>query len=180
MAVGFIFETFTASKEHSVFNVARSFSGDLANREGRICYILCYHEVSILNYIFIFVEELINNAYFLMLYFPRFNLVQLFLQSAQSDRLRKLIVDAEVSLISFFNCSSIGGLIFNVLLTKAVLQAPRFDGGSILSQDPAISYIWSEKNLNADQRRAIIKVDFIFGWSFSLLFLCRHTNPSEF
>ncbi|XP_057549836.1 DNA replication ATP-dependent helicase/nuclease JHS1 [Amaranthus tricolor] len=61
----------------------------------------------------------------------RFNLVQLFLQSAQSDRLRKLIVDAE---------------------------APRFDGGSILSQDPAISYIWSEKNLNADQRRAIIKI----------------------
>lgn len=62
-----------------------------------------------------------------------------------------------------------------MLLTKAVLQAPRFDGGSILSQDPAISYIWSEKNLNADQRRAIIKVDFIFG----VPFLCRHTNPSE-
>lgn len=61
----------------------------------------------------------------------RFNLVQLFLQSAQSDRLRKLIVD---------------------------LEAPRFDSGSILSQDPAISYIWSEKNLNADQRRAIIKI----------------------
>ncbi|KAL2892648.1 DNA replication ATP-dependent helicase/nuclease DNA2 [Bienertia sinuspersici] len=34
----------------------------------------------------------------------------------------------------------------------------RFDSGSILSQDPAISYIWSEKNLNADQRRAIIKI----------------------
>uniref|UniRef100_A0A803M4H9 DNA replication ATP-dependent helicase/nuclease n=1 Tax=Chenopodium quinoa TaxID=63459 RepID=A0A803M4H9_CHEQI len=61
----------------------------------------------------------------------RFNLVQLFLFSAQSDRLRKLIVD---------------------------LEAPRFDSGSILSQDPAISYIWSEKNLNADQRRAIIKI----------------------
>uniref|UniRef100_A0A803LIK9 DNA replication ATP-dependent helicase/nuclease n=1 Tax=Chenopodium quinoa TaxID=63459 RepID=A0A803LIK9_CHEQI len=61
----------------------------------------------------------------------RFNLVQLFLLSAQSDRLRKLIVD---------------------------LEAPRFDSGSIPSQDPAISYIWSEKNLNADQRRAIIKI----------------------
>ncbi|KMS95822.1 hypothetical protein BVRB_004770 isoform B [Beta vulgaris subsp. vulgaris] len=61
----------------------------------------------------------------------RFNLVHLFMQSARSDRLRKLIVDFE---------------------------APRFDSGSILSQDPAISYIWSEKNLNSDQRRAIIKI----------------------
>ncbi|GAB2270733.1 DNA replication ATP-dependent helicase/nuclease jhs1 [Dionaea muscipula] len=61
----------------------------------------------------------------------RFNLVQLFLQSAQSDHLRKMIVD---------------------------LEAPRFDSGCILSQDPAISYIWSERNLNDDQRRAIVKI----------------------
>lgn len=38
------------------------------------------------------------------------------------------------------------------------LQAPRFDSGCIFSQDPAVSYIWSEKNLNDDQRRAILKV----------------------
>ncbi|KAI9180101.1 hypothetical protein LWI28_001188 [Acer negundo] len=61
----------------------------------------------------------------------RFNLVQLFLQSAQSSQLRKIIVD---------------------------LEAPRFDSGCIFSQDPAISYIWSEKNLNDDQRRAILKI----------------------
>ncbi|KAL0547963.1 hypothetical protein IC582_012402 [Cucumis melo] len=61
----------------------------------------------------------------------RFNLVQLFLQGEQNAHLRKLIVD---------------------------LAAPRFDGGCIFSQDPAISYIWSEKNLNDDQRRAIIKI----------------------
>ncbi|KAK9749095.1 hypothetical protein RND81_02G102300 [Saponaria officinalis] len=61
----------------------------------------------------------------------RFNLVQLFLQNPQSERLRKQVVD---------------------------LEAPRFDSGSILSQDPAISYIWSERNLNADQQRAIIKI----------------------
>lgn len=35
---------------------------------------------------------------------------------------------------------------------------PRFDSGCIFSQDPAISYIWSEKSLNDDQRRAILKV----------------------
>ncbi|CAK9170418.1 unnamed protein product [Ilex paraguariensis] len=61
----------------------------------------------------------------------RFNLVQLFLQNDQSSHLRKLIVD---------------------------LEAPRFDSGCIFSQDPALSYIWSEKNLNDDQRRAIIKI----------------------
>ncbi|KAK9202628.1 hypothetical protein WN944_017840 [Citrus x changshan-huyou] len=61
----------------------------------------------------------------------RYNLVQLFLQSAQSSQLRRMIVD---------------------------LEAPRFDSGSAFSQDPALSYIWSEKSLNDDQRRAIIKV----------------------
>ncbi|KAJ4727342.1 DNA replication ATP-dependent helicase Dna2 [Melia azedarach] len=61
----------------------------------------------------------------------RFNLVQLFLQSAESSKLRKMVVD---------------------------LEAPRFDSGCILSQDPAISYIWSEKSLNDDQRRAIVKI----------------------
>ncbi|GMH21627.1 hypothetical protein Nepgr_023469 [Nepenthes gracilis] len=61
----------------------------------------------------------------------RFNLVQLFLQSAQSTHLRNMVVE---------------------------LKAPRFDSGCILSQDPALSYIWSERNLNDDQRRAIIKI----------------------
>lgn len=61
----------------------------------------------------------------------RYNLVQLFLQSTQSSQLRKMIVD---------------------------LEAPRFDSGCVFSQDPALSYIWSEKSLNDDQRRAIIKV----------------------
>ncbi|KAM7277423.1 hypothetical protein ACFE04_019289 [Oxalis oulophora] len=60
----------------------------------------------------------------------RFNLVQMFLQSEQSSYLRRVIVD---------------------------LEAPRFDSGSIFSQDPAISYVWSEKDLNDDQRRAILK-----------------------
>ncbi|KAF9669729.1 hypothetical protein SADUNF_Sadunf14G0137400 [Salix dunnii] len=61
----------------------------------------------------------------------RFNLAQLFLQSEQSSHLRKMIVD---------------------------LEAPRFDSGCIFSQDPALSYIWSVKNLNGDQRRAILKI----------------------
>ncbi|KAH7849649.1 hypothetical protein Vadar_020933 [Vaccinium darrowii] len=61
----------------------------------------------------------------------RFNLIQLFLQNEHSFRQRRMIVD---------------------------LEAPRFDSGCIFSQDPAISYIWSEKNLNNDQRRAIIKI----------------------
>lgn len=44
-------------------------------------------------------------------------------------------------------------------LTNESLQVPRFDSGCQFSQDPAISYIWSEKNLNDDQRRAILKVN---------------------
>ncbi|WOL06102.1 DNA replication ATP-dependent helicase/nuclease DNA2 [Canna indica] len=61
----------------------------------------------------------------------RFNLVQLFTQSSQCGQLRKMIVD---------------------------LEAPRFDSGGILSQDPALSYVRSEKNLNDDQRRSIQKI----------------------
>ncbi|XP_028795625.1 DNA replication ATP-dependent helicase/nuclease DNA2, partial [Neltuma alba] len=61
----------------------------------------------------------------------RFNLVQLFLQNDQSAHLRKMIVD---------------------------LEAPKFDSGSMVSQDPAISYVWSEKSLNDDQRRSILKI----------------------
>ncbi|KAL1172800.1 hypothetical protein V6Z11_A05G373200 [Gossypium hirsutum] len=61
----------------------------------------------------------------------RFNLIQMFLDNEQSSHLRKMIVD---------------------------LAAPRFDSGCIFSQDPAISYIWSEKSLNDDQRRAILKI----------------------
>ncbi|XP_050237570.1 DNA replication ATP-dependent helicase/nuclease JHS1 isoform X2 [Mercurialis annua] len=61
----------------------------------------------------------------------RFNLAQLFRQSEQGSHLRKMIVD---------------------------LEAPRFDSGCIFSQDPAISYIWSVKSLNDDQRRAILKI----------------------
>ncbi|XP_010275324.1 PREDICTED: DNA replication ATP-dependent helicase/nuclease DNA2 [Nelumbo nucifera] len=61
----------------------------------------------------------------------RFNLIQLFSQSAQGSHLRKMIVD---------------------------LEAPRFDSGGIFSQDPAISYVRSEKSLNNDQRRAIQKI----------------------
>ncbi|KAK4410946.1 DNA replication ATP-dependent helicase/nuclease JHS1 [Sesamum angolense] len=38
------------------------------------------------------------------------------------------------------------------------LEMPRFDSGCIFSQDPAISYIWAEKSLNDDQRRAILKI----------------------
>ncbi|XVF41374.1 hypothetical protein PTKIN_Ptkin01aG0275400 [Pterospermum kingtungense] len=61
----------------------------------------------------------------------RFNLIQMFLENEQSSHLRKMIVD---------------------------LAAPRFDSGCIFSQDPAISYIRSEKSLNDDQRRAILKI----------------------
>ncbi|CAB4299713.1 unnamed protein product [Prunus armeniaca] len=61
----------------------------------------------------------------------RLNLVQLFLQSAQAAHVRKMIVD---------------------------LEAPRFDKGRILSQDPAISYVLSQRNLNVDQRQAILKI----------------------
>ncbi|XP_047955543.1 DNA replication ATP-dependent helicase/nuclease JHS1 [Salvia hispanica] len=61
----------------------------------------------------------------------RFNLIQLFLQNESSTCLRKKVVD---------------------------LEMPRFDSGCILSQDPAISYVQSEKSLNDDQRRAILKI----------------------
>ncbi|KAK6140588.1 hypothetical protein DH2020_025671 [Rehmannia glutinosa] len=61
----------------------------------------------------------------------RYNLIQLFLENENSSRLRKLVVD---------------------------LEMPRFDSGCIFSQDPAISYVWSENSLNDDQRRAILKI----------------------
>ncbi|THU65599.1 hypothetical protein C4D60_Mb05t05340 [Musa balbisiana] len=61
----------------------------------------------------------------------RFNLIQLFAQSSQCGHLRKMIVD---------------------------LETPRFDSEGILSQDPAVSYIRSEKNLNDDQRRSVQKI----------------------
>ncbi|KAL6559283.1 hypothetical protein OROGR_004400 [Orobanche gracilis] len=61
----------------------------------------------------------------------RYNLIQLFLQNENNSRLRKLVVD---------------------------LEMPRFDSGGIFSQDPAISYVWSQKSLNDDQRRAILKI----------------------
>ncbi|KAI7740314.1 hypothetical protein M8C21_005294 [Ambrosia artemisiifolia] len=61
----------------------------------------------------------------------RFNLIQMFLQDDRSSHLRSMIVD---------------------------LNAPRYDGGCIFSQDPAVSYIWSEKTLNDDQRKAILKI----------------------
>ncbi|GFP90454.1 DNA replication ATP-dependent helicase/nuclease dna2 [Phtheirospermum japonicum] len=61
----------------------------------------------------------------------RYNLIQLFLNNENGSRLRKLVVD---------------------------LEMPRFDSGCIFSQDPAISYVWSEKSLNDDQRRAILKI----------------------
>ncbi|KAL0429394.1 UNVERIFIED_CONTAM: DNA replication ATP-dependent helicase/nuclease JHS1 [Sesamum radiatum] len=61
----------------------------------------------------------------------RYNLIQLFLQNEYSSQLRKMVVD---------------------------LEMPRFDSGCIFSQDPAISYIWAEKSLNDDQRRAILKI----------------------
>ncbi|CAN1834714.1 DNA replication ATP-dependent helicase/nuclease JHS1 [Linum perenne] len=61
----------------------------------------------------------------------RSNITQLFSKSERSSQLRRMIVD---------------------------LEAPRFDSGCIYSQDPAISYIWSVKTLNSDQRRAILKM----------------------
>lgn len=61
----------------------------------------------------------------------RYNLTLLFSQSLQFGRLRKMIVD---------------------------LEAPRFDSGGTLSQDPALSYIRSQNNLNEDQRRSIQKI----------------------
>ncbi|RYR04969.1 hypothetical protein Ahy_B06g084783 isoform B [Arachis hypogaea] len=61
----------------------------------------------------------------------RFNLAQLFLQNDRSTHLRRMIVD---------------------------LEAPRFDCESIVSQDPAISYVRSKKSLNDDQCKAILKI----------------------
>ncbi|MED6121097.1 hypothetical protein PIB30_027033 [Stylosanthes scabra] len=61
----------------------------------------------------------------------RFNLGQLFLQNDRSTHLRRMIVD---------------------------LEAPRFDCESIVSQDPAISYVRSKKSLNDDQCKAILKI----------------------
>ncbi|GLJ43384.1 hypothetical protein SUGI_0901420 [Cryptomeria japonica] len=61
----------------------------------------------------------------------RFNLLQLFVKSNCDDHRRKLIVD---------------------------LQPPRFDSGTILSQDPAVLYARSAKDLNGDQCRAIHKM----------------------
>ncbi|XP_051146312.1 DNA replication ATP-dependent helicase/nuclease JHS1 [Andrographis paniculata] len=61
----------------------------------------------------------------------RYNLVQLFLPNEYCSRLRKMVVD---------------------------LEAPVFDHGCVFSQDPAISYIRSEKSLNDDQRKAILKI----------------------
>lgn len=61
----------------------------------------------------------------------RFNIVQLFLQYEWNSHLRRMIVD---------------------------LEAPRFDNGCLFSQDPAVSYIRSEKTLNDDQRKAILKI----------------------
>lgn len=89
----------------------------------------------------------------------RFNLIQLFAQRPQSSLLRQLIVDLEVSttpihsltfyLIEFFQLP---------LVSIDCWQAPRFDTGGLFSQDPAISYVRSEKSLNDDQRRSIQKV----------------------
>lgn len=95
----------------------------------------------------------------LLLWFWRFNLIQLFLQNEQSSHLRKMIVDLEVN--AHLICSSSATALFNEWeenLNCEILQVPRFDSGCQFSQDPAISYIWSEKNLNDDQRRAILKV----------------------
>ncbi|KAJ1272512.1 hypothetical protein BS78_06G207100 [Paspalum vaginatum] len=61
----------------------------------------------------------------------RLNLIQLFAQNPQNSHLRKLIVD---------------------------LEAPRFDSGGLLSQDPALSYIQSLPNLNNDQQRSLHKI----------------------
>ncbi|PWA98098.1 DNA replication helicase [Artemisia annua] len=48
--------------------------------------------------------------------------------------------------------------LFNWIFRFRDSQAPRYDGGCIFSQDPAVSYIWSEKTLNDDQRKAILKI----------------------
>ncbi|KAK3141673.1 hypothetical protein QOZ80_4BG0336940 [Eleusine coracana subsp. coracana] len=61
----------------------------------------------------------------------RLNLVQLFAKNPRNSHLRKLIVD---------------------------LEAPRFDSGGLLSQDPALSYIRSLPSLNNDQQRSLHKI----------------------
>ncbi|ERN15260.1 hypothetical protein AMTR_s00056p00216230 [Amborella trichopoda] len=61
----------------------------------------------------------------------RSNLMQLFLPNSQSSHLRNMIVD---------------------------LKEPIFDRGIIDSQDPVMSYIRNEKNLNYDQRCALYKI----------------------
>ncbi|XP_020577562.1 DNA replication ATP-dependent helicase/nuclease DNA2 isoform X2 [Phalaenopsis equestris] len=61
----------------------------------------------------------------------RFNLLELFDSNLQISRLRKMVVD---------------------------LEAPRFDSGGLLSQDPAVSYVHLESCINDDQRRAIKKI----------------------
>ncbi|EPS58507.1 hypothetical protein M569_16307, partial [Genlisea aurea] len=61
----------------------------------------------------------------------RYNLVQLFFPDERCSNLRKLIVD---------------------------LEMPKFDSGCSFTQDPALSYASSEKNLNVDQRQAILKI----------------------
>nr|GEY09077.1 DNA replication ATP-dependent helicase/nuclease DNA2 [Tanacetum cinerariifolium] len=78
----------------------------------------------------------------------RFNLIQMFLQDDRSSHLRSMIVD---------------------------LHAPRYDGGFIFSQDPAVSYIWSEKTLNDDQRKAILKALLMRGAS---ILLTSYTNSA--
>ncbi|XP_020682385.1 DNA replication ATP-dependent helicase/nuclease DNA2 isoform X1 [Dendrobium catenatum] len=61
----------------------------------------------------------------------RFNLLELFVPNLQISRLRKMVVD---------------------------LEAPRFDSGGLLSQDPSVSYVHLENCINDDQRRAIKKI----------------------
>ena len=91
----------------------------------------------------------------------RFNLIQLFVQNEHSFHLRRMIVDLDVSELLSIKTLEYCSLCKFVGVTEVLLlwQTPRFDSGCIFSQDPAISYIWSEKNLNNDQRRAIIKVN---------------------
>jgi hypothetical protein len=78
----------------------------------------------------------------------RLNLVQLFAENPQNSHLRKLIVD---------------------------LEAPRFDSGGLLSQDPALSYIQSLPNLNNDQQRSLHKVNL---WSLVHYFFSSENSMS--
>lgn len=56
----------------------------------------------------------------------------------------------------------------NCIFVELIQQAPRFDSGGVFSQDPALSYVRSEKSMNSDQRRAVHKVNLLF---LFLLFL---------